>query len=179
MTTLKNKVLLTVTCIFLSCFTYAQELSPKIATLEFENSESALQLVKNYIDALEHGDVAKMTAQLSDNAVIIGLGGTLDTLSVAQHKEYYINSTKNFNHSFSGLIFLPIKVNESDLVKGEWVLNWGTNTVTAKDSGEKIIIPFHVANLVEGGKIVMTRYYYDMLNLLENQGYKITPPTKK
>ncbi len=151
-----------------------QEIS---VTLEFDNAETAEELVQNYVKALQAGDVDAMNAQLADNAMIYGLGGGLDSLNVTQHKEYFKNSTANFNHVISQDLYLPVKVTNS-WSEGEWVLTWGTNTVTDKKSGKSFTIPYHTVNLVQNGKIIMTRYFYDMLNILESQGYTISPPSK-
>ncbi len=146
-------------------------------TLEFENAVTAQELVQNYVNALKAGDVAAMNAVLDENAMVYGLGGALDSLNVAQHKAYYENSTATYKHEISQELYLPVKVT-NNWNEGEWVLAWGTNTVTDKKTGTSIPIPYHTANLVQNGKIVMTRYFYDMLNIMESQGYTLTPPTE-
>ncbi len=146
-------------------------------TLEFENALSAQELVQNYVQALQAGDVAAMNAVLDENAMVYGLGGGLDSLNVSQHKAYYENSTATYEHKISQALYLPVKVT-NNWNEGEWVLAWGTNTVTDKKSGISIPIPYHTANLVQNGKIIMTRYFYDVLNIAESQGYTLTPPSE-
>ena len=150
----------------------AQE--PK-STLEFENAEIAENLIRSYTDALQMGDVEKMNAQLHEKAMIYGLGGGLDSLNIQQHKDYFVNSTDQYKHSISGDLYLPVKV-ENNWNKGEWLLSWGTNTVTDKKSGKVTVIPYHSASMIEDGKIVFMRYFYDMLNIVTNQGYTLVPP---
>lgn len=144
-------------------------------TLEFENAISAEQIVKNYINALQNGNVEAMNALLADDAMVYGLGGGKDSLNVAQHKEYYTNSTAQYIHSISRDLYLPVKVN-NNWNEGEWILCWGTNTVTDKKSGKQIPIPYHTANKIDNGKIVKVYYYYDMLNIGQSQGFKLTKP---
>ena len=144
-------------------------------TLDFENAETAEQLVRNYTSALQKGDVAEMNAQFSEKAMIYGLGGGLDSLTVEQHKEYFTNSTNQYTHSISGNLFLPVKV-EDNWNEGEWLLSWGTNTVTDKKTGKEIVIPYHSVSRIEDGKIVFMRYFYDMLNIVTSQGFTLTPP---
>ncbi|HDZ13907.1 MAG TPA: nuclear transport factor 2 family protein [Pricia sp.] len=146
-------------------------------TLEFDNAPSNLELVQNYAKALQAGDVTAMNAQLADNAMVYGLGGGMDSLNVAEHKEYYTNSTTNYNHVVTQDLYLPVKVS-NNWNEGEWVLSWGTNTITNKKTGKAIPIPYHTASLVDNGKIVMIRYYYDMLNILQAEGMKFTPPAE-
>ena len=150
----------------------AQEMA---VTLEFQNAATALEVVQKYTKALQAGDVATMNAQLAPNTMIYGLGGGMDSLTVAQHKNYYTESTKNYNHSLTDELYLPVKVTDN-WNEGEWVLSWGTNTITDKATGKTITIPYHTASMVENGKITYIRYWYDMLNILQGQGYEIKPP---
>lgn len=160
--------------ILLLTFNYsnAQE---SITTLEFENAASAQSIVKNYVDALQKGNVEAMNALLADDVMIYGLGGGMDSLNIAQHKEYYKTSTGQYTHSISKDLYLPVKVT-NNWNEGEWVLCWGLNTVTDKKTGLQIPIPYHTANKVENGKIVLVYYYYDMLNIAESQGFILTAP---
>ena len=143
--------------------------------LEFNNSVIAEKLIRTYTQALQKGDVSSMNAQLHEKAMIYGLGGALDSLNVEQHKEYFINSTNQYIHKITNDLYLPVKV-KNNWNEGEWILSWGTNTVTDKKSGKEIVIPYHSASRVEDGKITYLRYYYDMLNVATNQGFTLTPP---
>lgn len=151
----------------------AQEMN---VTLEFQNAATAMEVVQKYTKALQAGDVATMNTQLAPGAMIYGLGGGLDSLTVAQHKEYFTSSTTNYKHSLTGELYLPVKVT-NNWNEGEWVLSWGTNTLTAKATGKTIVVPYHTASRVVNGKIEYIRYWYDMLNILETQGFTITPPS--
>ncbi|AZQ57785.1 nuclear transport factor 2 family protein [Maribacter sp. MJ134] len=172
MRTLKMNLLLALTLLLIPSISKAQE---STVTIEFDNAETASEVVQNYIAALQKGDVATMNMHLADHAMIYGLGGGLDSLNVAQHKEYFKNSTDSFKHTITQDLYLPVKVT-NNWNEGEWVLAWGTNTLTNKETAETIVIPYHTANLVENGKIVMSRYFYDMMNVMMAQGYKITAP---
>ena len=144
-------------------------------TLEFKNAEKAQQLVQNYTKALQEGDVAGMNAQLNENAMIYGIGGGLDSLNVAQHKEYFINSTNQYTHSISQDLYLAVKV-ENNWNECEWLLSCGTNTITDKKTKKEIEIPYHTVSMISDVKIVFIRYFYDMLNIMTKQGYTVTPP---
>ncbi|WP_228779898.1 nuclear transport factor 2 family protein [Aquiflexum lacus] len=148
----------------------------QVVTLEFQNAATALEVVQKYTKALQAGDVATMNAQFAPNAMIYGLGGGLDSLTVAQHKEYYTNSTNQFKHTLSGELYLPVKVT-NNWNEGEWILSWGTNTLQHKATGKIITVPYHTAGTVVNGKITFLRYWYDMLNIMEAQGFEIKPPS--
>ena len=146
-------------------------------TLEFKNSEIAEKLIRTYTEALQKGDLITMNAQLHEKAMIYGLGGGMDSLNVQQHKDYYTNSTNQFTHKITNDLYLPVKV-ENNWNEGEWLLSWGTNTITEKKSGKDIAIPYHIVARIENGKIVFLRYFYDMLNIATSQGFTLTPPKK-
>lgn len=146
-------------------------------TLEFSNAEIAEKLIKDYTTALQKGDVDGMNAQLHEKAVIYGLGGGLDSLNVMQHKEYFISSTNQYTHSIAGDLYLPVKV-ENNWNEGEWLLSWGTNTITDKKTKKTIVVPYHTVSMIENGKIVFIRYFYDMLNVATSQGFTLVPPKK-
>ena len=152
----------------------AQDNEPKI-TLDFENAKTAHQVLRDYTKALQNGDVDKMNAQLHEKAMIYGLGGALDSLNITQHKDYFKQSTDQYTHSITSDLYLPVKV-ENNWNEGEWLLSWGTNTVTDKKTKKEMIIPYHSASLIENGKIVFMRYYYDMLNIATSQGFTLAPP---
>lgn len=147
------------------------------STLEFPNAAKALEVVQKYTKALQAGDVAAMNAQLAPGAMIYGLGGGLDSLTATQHREYYTNSTNQFKHTLSSELYLPVKVT-NNWNEGEWVLSWGVNTIQDKKTGKTIPVPYHTAGRIENGKIVSLRYWYDMWNIMESQGFEVKPPSK-
>ncbi|MDN3493681.1 nuclear transport factor 2-like protein [Winogradskyella bathintestinalis] len=167
----KRMIILALLILGISINANAQE---QKATLDFKNSAVAEKLIRTYTEALQKGDVTTMNAQLDEKAMIYGLGGGLDSLNITQHKAYYTSSTNEFTHSISGDLYLPVKV-ENNWNEGEWLLSWGTNTVTNKKTAKEIIIPYHTASMVANGKIVFIRYYYDMLNIATSQGLTLTP----
>ena len=168
----KKIIALALLMLGISFIANAQE--PKV-TLEFKNSEVAEKLLRTYTEALQKGDVSNMNAQLHEKAMIYGLGGGLDSLTVEQHKEYYTNSTNQYTHKITNDLYLPVKV-ENNWNEGEWILSWGTNTVTDKKTGKEIVIPYHTVSRIDNGKIVFLRYFYDMLNIATSQGFTLTPP---
>lgn len=168
----KNSVSFAFALMLTTLVSMAQEMA---VTLEFQNAATALEVVQKYTKALQAGDVATMNAQLAPDAMIYGLGGGLDSLTVAQHKEYFTTSTTAYKHTLSQELYLPVKVT-NNWNEGEWILSWGTNTLTDKATGKAIVVPYHTASRIVNGKIEFIRYWYDMLSILETQGFKVTPP---
>lgn len=143
-------------------------------TIEFENGESATALIQDYVKALQNGDVNAMNSKLAESSMVYGLGGGQDSLNLKQHGDYYTESISNYKHSISRDLYLPVKVT-GNWNEGEWVLTWGLNTITNKETSIEIPVPYHTASQVVDGKITRIFYYYDMLNIMESQGFKLTP----
>ncbi|MEB2777055.1 nuclear transport factor 2 family protein [Algoriphagus sp. D3-2-R+10] len=173
MKTLKTTLIFAFIMAWIPLISKAQQ--PEV-TIEFENAATAIEVVQNYTAALQAGNVDKMDALLHNDIIVYGLGGGLDSLTKAQHKEYYTTSTSQYKHSLSNELYLPVKVT-NNWNEGEWVLAWGTNTITNKETGKIIEIPYHTASRVVDGKITFVHYWYDMLNILRQQGYEIKPPS--
>jgi hypothetical protein len=148
----------------------------QVVTLEFKNAATALEVAQNYSKALQAGDVTKMDAQLAPGAMVYGLNGALDSLTKAAHKEYYTTSTGTYKHTLTNELFLPVKVTDN-WNEGEWVLGWGTNTITDKATGKTLAVPYHTASLIMNGKVVRMNYWYDRVNIMAMQGYQMIPPS--
>jgi hypothetical protein len=171
---LKITMALALLMVLMPMISNAQE---PVTTLQFPNSAKALEVVQKYTKALQAGDVATMNSQFAPNAMIYGLGGGLDSLTVAQHKDYYTNSTNLFKHTLSQELYLPVKVT-NNWNEGEWVLSWGINTLQDKKTGKTIRVPYHTAGVIVNGKIARLHYWYDMSNVMRGQGFEIKPPSK-
>ncbi len=68
MKNLKTTLVLALLLMLTPMISKAQEV-----TLEFPNAGTALEVVQNYVKALQAGDVAKMDAQLSPDIMVHGL----------------------------------------------------------------------------------------------------------
>jgi len=146
-------------------------------TLEFENALSASEIAQNYVQNLKDGNLSDMDKLLHQDAMIYGLGGGLDSLNVAQHKEYYSTALAAYKYKVERDLYLPVKVT-NNWNEGEWVLTWGTNYITDKQTGKLSTVPYHIAFLVAEGKITGIFYYYDSLNVIKSLGYSVTPPAE-
>lgn len=161
--------------LFTACIPFVSQAQQAEVTLEFNNAATALEVVQNYTKALQAGDVGKMNALLHNDIMVYGLGGGLDSLTKAQHKDYYTSSTGTYTHTLSDELYLPVKVT-NNWNEGEWVLAWGTNTLKNKANGNTIEVPYHTASMIVNGKITFIRYWYDMLSIMTQQGFEIIPP---
>ncbi|APQ15985.1 nuclear transport factor 2 family protein [Maribacter hydrothermalis] len=149
---------------------------PKVS-LDFNNGERATELLKKYVTALQNADVDGLAALMSENAMVYGLGGGLDSLTATEHKTYWVNSLANYKHNISRDLYLPVKV-EDNWNEGEWLLTSGVNTLENTKTGEVTPVPYHIAAVVVDDKIAAMHYYLDYISLLTKQGYKVIPPSE-
>ncbi|PRX56103.1 hypothetical protein [Flagellimonas meridianipacifica] len=174
MKTLKTTILSAITLLFFSTTTQAQS----EVTLDFPNADAALKLAQQYVQGWKDMDVSKLQKNLADKAMIYGLGAGNDSLNVAQHKDFLKESMKTYTYELTSELYLPVKVT-NNWNEGEWVLCWGLNTITHKETGKKSPVRYHTAILTENGKeIVGVYYYYDTGDVMRSQGFTITPPGK-
>ncbi|MFS4417095.1 nuclear transport factor 2 family protein [Maribacter sp. 2307ULW6-5] len=176
MKTIRQTIFSVTVLLLLPTLVGAQE--PEV-TLEFNNSKTAMQTMQQYVKALHDGDVNAMGAQLTNDVIVFGLGGgsVTDSLNLGQHREYFTNSTSSYDHTMGNMLYLPVKVT-NNWNAGEWMLAWGVNTLRNKETGKEVAVPFHLAALVDQGKIARLNFYYDTMNIMTSQGYSIQEPTK-
>ena len=63
-------------------------------------------------------------------------------------------------------------------VAGDWVLDWGKWTIHFKNGKPSDTVWFHAALRVKDGKINRRRNFYDVADMLEQQGFTFVPPVK-
>lgn len=177
MRTIKKIMFFTLALFFTPLIFNAQEVS---ATMDFENAETNVTVVSNYVNALQNEDVQTMLAQLADDAKIYGLtGGPSNEMNPTQLSEYYKESFATTKHTIDeNTAYAPIKVT-GGINEGEWVMVWTTDTISNKKTGQEIVIPAQVTCILKNGKIAMIAHYYDQLNVMTSMGYTLQPPSKK
>lgn len=155
-------------CVCFSQMTYAQTVS-----LEFDNAETAANLINSYIDGMDNLAVNTVMSTLSPEAIIFSPGG--DTISMQAHKASLSNLFSLYDYELSEPVILPVKVTDSPIA-GEYVCAWGTCTLTLKATGQKVQIDYHTLSVVSNGKIVWLKPYYDELSTFQKLGYTLKEP---
>lgn len=158
---------------FLSGPCVSAQVSPD-AVLTYTTADADLQTAKATVAAYERGDWEKLRSNLSEDAVIYGLGN-FDSLNVDETISYW---TKGREKAFPTLdeagTWLAVSIPEGP-GKGNWVYHWGVNTLTY-DNGETITFPYHVAIKIEDNKVAETHFYYDNMKIIRHLGYALSPP---
>ncbi len=152
--------------------------APVVDTLGVKNKE----LVKKYIDAVITGNTTTMGDYLADGYV--GHGPAMkDSVNKQQNTE---NWKKSWDEQFSSIKYdevvsltPSIKPETSARAAGDWVLTWGIISAEYKNGTPPVKFNLHVAYRVTNGKIDMSYVYYNVADILTQQGFTFVPPAKK
>lgn len=144
--------------------------TPNNTKMQTENVE----VVKNYITAVENLDFESMDKFLDDK--YMGLGPSYgDTIykdqAIANWKYYVENLYEKIQYTRSQIA--PVTISEGD-AKGEWVANWAELHIVFKEGGEATIWA-NTNYQIENGKIVRSLTLYNEADALRQMGYQIVP----
>lgn len=139
-------------------------------------------LVKKYMDAVVSGDTAAIGGFLADN--FMARGPSL--LDSANKQQEITNWGKNWKNEFSAMKYEPaeslaitLKPEASANNAGDWVLNWGTVSADYKDGRPSVKFIIHLAMKVTNGKVDTSIAYYNVADILTQQGFTFVPPAKE
>lgn len=142
--------------------------TPNNAKKEAEN----MDVVKNYVTAVENLDFESMNTILDDKYMGLGpsYGDTIYKDQAIENWKYYVeNLYEKIQYTRSQ--FAPITISEGD-AKGEWVANWAELHIVFKEGGEAIIWA-NTNYQIENGKIVRSLTLYNEADALRQMGYQI------
>jgi hypothetical protein len=133
-----------------------------------------VELIKNYVIAVENLDFESMDKFLDDK--YMGLGPSYgDTIykdqAIANWKYYVEHLYEKIQYTRSQ--FAPVTISEGD-AKGEWVANWAELHIVFKEGGEANIWS-NTNYQIENGKIVRSLTLYNEADALRQLGYEIVP----
>lgn len=153
--------------------------SQKEVTTDFENYNANMDILRGYVTALKAGDAVKLSSYFADNAIIVGLGSTIDTISKKDHLERYTETFKVDKMDITQDIYLSVKTNEDAAVApGEYSFSWGTVTSTNKATKKTATSRYHVVAQIVDGKMTFLSHYYDLMPFALRDGATLSPPKK-
>lgn len=134
-----------------------------------------IQLVKNYIKAVEHLDFEAMAAYLDDDYLGMGpsYGDSINKTDAVANWSWsveYLYEKIKYDRSRFAAVTIPDGDNA-----GHWVANWAELTITYKDGIGEATIWANTNYLVKNGKIVRSLTFYNEADVLRQIGYKIVP----
>jgi limonene-1,2-epoxide hydrolase len=140
--------------------------------LEKEN----LAIAKQYINAVETMNYETMDSLLAEN--YMGYGPSVgDSTNKAEALASWKYNTENLYESikYTNHTELAVTVKEGR-AKGDWALNWAYLTIKYKDGRGPVNLWVNSVYLIENGKIVMSRTFYNESDVLRQLNYTIVSP---
>jgi len=148
-------------------------------TSSADKTEKAnLAIAKLYIDAVETMNYETMDSLLADNYK--GYGPSVgDSTNKEEALASWKYNTENLYESikYTNHTELAVTIKEGR-AKGDWALNWAYLTIKYKDGRGPVNLWVNSVYLIENGKIVMSRTFYNETDVLRQLNYSIVSPQK-
>ena len=135
-------------------------------------SKENVQLIDNYIKAVENLDYDAMDEILDDSYVGVGpsRGDSINKKDAIKNWKTNVENLYEKIH-YSKSQNIAVKTPE-----GEWVSNWADLTIVYKNSNEEISILANTVYQIKNGKIVKSLTFYNEADALEQLGYVFINP---
>jgi len=137
-------------------------------------------LVQKYVEAIVNGDTSNLESFLADK--FMGYGpATKDSSNRQQEIDSF---KKNWRDSWSSVKFdraaiVAFTLPPGEKNPGDWVADWATIAVNYKNGTSPVTFNWHGVSRVKDGKIERTFAFYDVNDILVQQGFTVTPPASK
>jgi len=125
------------------------------------NEEANIQMATDFVNASVGGDADKVRTIAHSDYWDYGPGAK-DSISLDDFLSAWAETSAARTDQDPGIVAATaLTVNEGNLA-GDWVNMWGT--YTAKQGDYTFDVPWHRVFLIEEGKIIMSRAWYDRLS---------------
>jgi len=137
-------------------------------------------LVQKYSEAIVRGDTADLESFLSDDFRSSG-----PAMKDSSNREQQVDSwKKNWRDSWASVNFdrqamVAFTIPPGEKHPGDWVADWANITVKYKNRTPSATFFYHAVSRVKEGKIDRTIVYYNVNDILVQQGFTLTPPASK
>ena len=134
-----------------------------------------IAVVEKYIKAVESKDTQAMTELLADN--YIGYGPSVsDTVNKAQAMENWRYVAENLYDKieYQRTVNIAAKITNGPN-PGNFVSDWARLKITYKDGTGPVFLHMNAIYRIEGGKITLSRTFYNEADVLRQLGYDFVP----
>ena len=141
-----------------------------------DNSQASIDLIEQYLQAVDNNDYELMASLLADDYV--GLGPSIDD---STNKEQALASWKwNTENLYEDVKYERTQTFASTIKEGpqagDWAYHWAHVTITYKDGSGPVELLLNAVYKIEDGKIARSRTFYNEAEVWEQLGYRIFPP---
>jgi len=141
-----------------------------------KKEKANLAIAQKYMNAVETGNVALMDSLLADKYMGYGPSITDSTNkeeALASWKFISENLYESIEYTHHQELAVTVKEGRA---KGDWVLNWAFLTIKYKDGRGPVNLWVNVVYVIENGKIIMSRTFYNEADVLRQLRYNLDPP---
>jgi len=134
-----------------------------------------VEVVKNYVTAVENLDFESMDKFLDDKYMGLGpsYGDTIYKDQAIENWKYYVENLYE-KIEYTRKQFAPVTLTEGD-AKGDWVANWSEMRIVFKDGSGEVTLWANTNYMIENGKIIRSLTLYNEADALRQLGYQILP----
>ena len=137
-----------------------------------DSSKENIELIQNYIKAVENLDYDAMDNILDDS--YLGVGPSRND---SINKEHAISNLKiNVENLYEKISYTKSQNITLKTDQGEWVSSWADLNIVYKDDKKEISILANTLYLIKDGKIVKSLTFYNEADALEQLGYVFINP---
>jgi len=150
--------------------------APAVDTVGEQNKS----LVQKYDEAIVTGDTSNLESFLAEKFMAYG-PAMKDSSSRQQIVDIW---KKNWRTTWASIKFdrdaiLAFTIPPGEKHPGDWVADWAVITVNQKNGLPTVKFRWHTVFRVKDGKIDQSVGFYDLNDILVQQGFTITPPAPK
>lgn len=145
--------------------------APAVDTL----AEARKAVVTKFLQSVRDGDIKTAGEQLAEN--FKGYGPSVKDSS--DRAAFIDQWTKRWENEFDSIGYIPYAQLAATVDGHDWVNNWGHIGVKYKNGTPAVHFEYHGAFRLVNGKIVQYIAYYNVADILEQQGYTFVPPARK
>ncbi len=140
-------------------------------TMQGNDQKKNLELIDNYVKAVENMDYEAMGNYLDENYMGVGpsVGDSINKVQAIENwKDYVDNLYANIKYNRSRSISTTVTEGEN---QGNWVSNWAEVTINYKDGRGPVTIMANTTYRIENGKITKSYTFYNEADALRQLGY--------
>lgn len=168
---MKKMFLLAIPIIIVGIISCTQ--APPAATTDTKGEQNKA-VVDKFLTAIRSGDISTAGDQLADNFMSYG-----PSVKDSSNRQQFIDLwTKRWETDFTSIDYQRFGNLAVTLDSADWADEWGKITVTYKNGMSSVNFYYHGAFRMENGKIAMYGAFYNVADILEQQGYQFVPPKK-
>ena len=132
-------------------------------------------VVDKFLTAIRSGDMKTAGEQLADNFKSYG-----PSIKDSSNRDQFVDLwTKRWETDLASVTYGRYGNVAVTIDSADWVSEWERIDATYKNGLPPIKFEYHGAFRMENGKIAMSAVFYNVADILEQQGYTFVPPNSK